>query len=166
MDIREERDGDGASIREVHCRAFPTHSEADLVDHLRDDRAVCASVVAVSRQHVLGHALFSAAHIELESGALAVGALGPVAVAPESQRTGVGASMIRVGLDRCWALGLPCVIVLGDPEYYGRFGFTRADTWSIRCEFDAPPEAFMIAWAAAPRAGPGLAKYHCAFAAL
>jgi putative acetyltransferase len=113
---------------------------------------------------VVGHALFSPARIELQSGALDVGALGPVAVLPERQRGGVGSALIRAGLERCRALGLPAVIVLGHPEYYTRFGFRRADTWAIRCEFAAPPEAFLIAWSAPPANGPGTAKYHPAFA--
>lgn len=162
--IREEDATDHDGVRHVNGLAFPTHAEADLVERLRDEHAVCVSVVAVSQDAVVGHALFSHAHIELPSGPLAVGALGPVAVLPEQQRRGIGASLIRAGLERCWALGLPAVIVLGHPDYYPRFGFRRADTWAIRCEFDAPPEAFMIAWSATPSAGPAIAKYHPAFA--
>ena len=163
MDIREERETDAEGIHRLHCVAFPSHAEANLVDRLRSDRAVCASIVAASQELIVGHALFSHAAIEYPSGPLAVGALGPVAVLPDRQRRGTGDAVIRAGLARCWALGLPAVIVLGHPRYYGRFGFQRADTWAIRCEFNAPPEAFMIAWAATPIPGPAVAKYHPAF---
>jgi predicted N-acetyltransferase YhbS len=48
-------------------------------------------------------------------------------------------------------------------SYYPRFGFERADIWSIRGTFDAPTEAFMITWTTTPVNGPGLARYHPAF---
>jgi putative acetyltransferase len=35
------------------------------------------------------------------------------------------------------------MVVLGDPAYYGRFGFAPAAALGLACEFDAPPEAFM-----------------------
>jgi putative acetyltransferase len=163
LTIRGERVGDADGIDRVHCSAFPSPAEARLVGHLRDAGAICASVVAVADELLVGHALVSQAHIEFEFGSLAVGGLGPVGVVPEWQRRGIGGRLIRAGLERCWALGLPAMIVLGSPDYYGRFGFRRADTWAIRCEFDAPPEAFMIAWSATPTCGPGVAKYHAAF---
>lgn len=164
--IREERSEDREGICRVHRAAFPTRGEADLVDVLRKEGAVCASFVAVAEQSVVGHALFSLAELRLPNGVLDIGALGPVAVLPKWQRRGIGGGVIRPGLERCFALGLPAVIVLGHPEYYGRFGFRRADTWGIRCEFDAPAEAFMIAWSASPTSQPALAKYHPAFAAV
>jgi predicted N-acetyltransferase YhbS len=68
-------------------------------------------------------------------------------------------------LQRCWELGSSAVIVLGNRNFYGRFGFARADAWEIRCELQVPAEAFMIAWAGAPRRGPAVAKYHVAFTA-
>lgn len=194
VEIRDERETDRDGLREVHGRAFPTLAEADLVDRLRAEHAVCASVVATladpdtwgihdpvsgpvgvtgaahlpsaSCARVIGHALFSRARLEFAAGVLDVGALGPVAVLPEQQRRGIGVALIRAGLERCRALHLPAVIVLGHPEYYPRFGFQRADTWAIRCEFEAPAEAFMIAWLSAPVTGPGVAKYHPAFSAL
>lgn len=59
---------------------------------------------------------------------------------------------------------MPAIIVLGHPEYYVRFGFAQATRWDIRCEFDVPPEAFMVLWSAAPLThGPGAARYHAAF---
>ena len=163
LTIRQERESDRDGMQHVHRLAFPTPAEADLVSRLRDEGAVCASIVATDSDRVVGHALFSIAHLQFASETLEIGALGPVAVLPDQQRRGIGSAMIRAGLDRCKALGLPATIVLGHPSYYPRFGFERADTWSIRCTYDAPPEAFMIAWAATPLNGPGLAKYHPAF---
>jgi putative acetyltransferase len=165
-EIREEQPGDITAVHAIHTRAFPTEAEAKLVSRLREDSAVCASLVACSGETVIGHALFSQAHLRFETVTVAVGALGPIAVLPACQRTGIGDALIRSGLASCAALGLPAVIVLGDPAYYRRFGFQRADAWSIRCEFDVPTEAFRIVWLGASRAGPAVAKYHPAFSAV
>lgn len=164
--IRDESSRDIDAIRELQALAFPTRAEAELVDKLRDAGAICVSLVASTENAVVGHALFSRAQLCLASGTLVVGALGPIAVLPARQGEGIGGALIGIGLERCVELGFPAVIVLGHPDYYGRFGFRRADTWDILCEFAVPPEAFMITWAAQPERGPALAKYHPAFSEL
>jgi predicted N-acetyltransferase YhbS len=49
--------------------------------------------------------------------------LAPLAVLPEVQRSGVGSALVRHALAQ---LGDACVVVLGDPAYYGKFGFRDA----------------------------------------
>jgi putative acetyltransferase len=166
LEIRNEAPRDIDAIRALQALAFPTPAEAALVDKLRDADAVCASLVACAHEVVSGHALFSKAHLYFNANTLAVAALGPIAILPVRQRAGIGGALIRHGIERCTELSFPAVIVLGHPGYYSRFGFQRADTWDIRCEFAAPPEAFMIKWLAQPERGPALAKYHPAFSEL
>ncbi|OYT18536.1 MAG: hypothetical protein CCU26_16370 [Nitrospira sp. UW-LDO-01] len=50
--------------------------------------------------------------------------LGPLAVAPEHQRSGIGSALVRAGLEQCKHLSFEAVVVLGNPAYYRRFGFT------------------------------------------
>ena len=69
--------------------------------------------------------------------------LGPMAVAPEHQRAGVGSALIRAGLDACRALDRSAVVVLGHATYYPRFGFVPASTFGLACEYDVPDEVFM-----------------------
>jgi predicted N-acetyltransferase YhbS len=54
--------------------------------------------------------------------------LGPIAVAPHLQGHGLGSKLIRIGLNKAFALGYRSVILVGDAPYYRRFGFTRALT--------------------------------------
>jgi putative acetyltransferase len=49
--------------------------------------------------------------------------LGPVAVWPERQRSGVGSQLIREGIARSEAAGWLGIFVLGNPAFYRRFGF-------------------------------------------
>jgi len=49
--------------------------------------------------------------------------LGPLSVAPRWQRRGVGSALVRSGLRRLAERGAAGCVVLGDPAYFGRFGF-------------------------------------------
>lgn len=50
--------------------------------------------------------------------------LGPLAVSAAHRSLGIGGALMRAALARAQALGHGAVILVGDPEYYGRFGFT------------------------------------------
>jgi predicted N-acetyltransferase YhbS len=52
--------------------------------------------------------------------------LGPLAIDPALQGKGVGGGLMQVALNRAELAGHQAVILVGDPEYYERFGFTRA----------------------------------------
>ena len=143
IEIRGERPADAASIREVHCAAFPTDAEARLVERLRNRRKAIISLVAEVESDVVGHILFSPVTVpERPDGCGGLG-LAPVAVLPDYQRRGVGMALIRAGLASCRAQGHGFVVLLGHPEYYPRFGFERASTHGISNEYGAD-EAFMV----------------------
>jgi predicted N-acetyltransferase YhbS len=57
---------------------------------------------------------------------LSVVALGPLAVAPSHQRSGVGSALVRRGLEACRDAGFDVIALLGSTDYYPRFGFRRA----------------------------------------
>jgi putative acetyltransferase len=121
IDIRTETPADIAGIRLVEAEAFPTHAEGDLVDRLREDGSAVLSLIAVLDRQIIGHAMFS--RMQEPRGSLG---LGPVAVLSAHRRRGVAAGLIREGLSRAKADGWAAVFVLGDPAYYGRFGFSPA----------------------------------------
>ncbi len=143
--IRAETAADVEAVRRVNELAFGRPAEANLVDALRSNVQPIISLVAILDDQVVGHILFSPVTIESEAEAFAAMGLAPVAVRPEYQNRGVGAALIRSGLAECRRLGHEIVIVLGHPAYYPRFGFVTASTLGIRCEFDVPDEAYMVA---------------------
>jgi putative acetyltransferase len=51
---------------------------------------------------------------------------------------------MNASLERLRGSGYPAVFCLGHPDYYPRFGFERTDKKGIVCEYEAPPEAFML----------------------
>jgi putative acetyltransferase len=164
MLIRAEEEKDRTAVHAVNASAFETLAEADLVDALREQAQPIVSLVAEDDGVVVGHIMFSpvslSGHPELK-----VMGLAPMAVAPAHQRKGVGSALVRAGLERCKELGFSAVVVLGHPEYYPRFGFSPAAGFGIRCEHEAPEEAFMAVeiQRAALSGKSGTVKYHAAF---
>jgi len=158
LTIREENPGDIPAIRGVNEWAFGRPNEADLVDALRKDRACLLSLVAVQKEKVIGHIFFSPLGVDSISGRHQGAGLAPVSVLPEYQRKRIGTRLIREGLRRLKEKDCPWVVVLGHPGYYPRFGFIPARHHGLRCEFDAPEEAFMVLVLAGGIPFPGMAS--------
>jgi putative acetyltransferase len=165
--IRRERSGDSAAIRQVHELAFGRPAEADLVDVLRARGKATLSLVAVQGDRVVGHILFSPVTIESAERTFRGVGLAPMAVLPERQRQGIGSRLVKAGLVACRNAGYDCVVVLGHPTYYPRFGFVPASRYGITSEYEAPDEAFMVLpWCAGiPEPGGGVARYQPEFGA-
>ena len=106
----------------------------------------------------MGHIAFSP--VTISDGAADWYGLGPVAVLPEMQGRGIGAALIQAGLAELKARGAAGCVVMGDPAYYGRFGFaaTAALTYP-----GVPPEYFMAQ--AFTQSAKGRVAYHEGFAA-
>jgi len=85
--------------------------------------------------------IFTRCGVDADAGSAAL--LGPLAVAPACQRRGIGSALVRAGLRRLEEKGVTRVCVLGDPAYYGRFGF-RAESM-IEPPFPLPDE-WQSAW--------------------
>ena len=160
---RAESGADIPVVREINLAAFPTAEEADLVDALRADPSAWIdglSVVAADRAgRPVGYALLTRCHVG-ETPALC---LAPCAVFPEHQGRGAGSAATRAALRAAADNGERHVVVLGHPDYYPRFGFTRASLHGIRLTIDVPDEALM---ALSLDAGPlpsGTIRYAAAF---
>ena len=120
MPIRDEVEADHAAVARLHRLAFGGDAEARLVDALRRSDTVAVSLVAQSDDAVIvGHVLLS--RLVSPPGALG---LAPLAVLPDRQRRGVGSALVRAALARAREGGWAAAFVLGDPAYYGRFGFS------------------------------------------
>lgn len=52
--------------------------------------------------------------------------LGPLAVTPDRQSTGVGSLLVHAVVGAADALGYPLAVLLGEPGFYARFGFVSA----------------------------------------
>ena len=145
VELRKESSGDHAAVRRLNELAFERTTEAALVDALRDASSPQLSLVAVEDGQVVGHAFFSPVSIESDGEESTAIALGTMAVMPGWQKRGIGSQLVRYGLEECERLGQHVVVVIGHPGFYPRFGFVPARSKGLRCEYDVPDEAFMVA---------------------
>jgi putative acetyltransferase len=122
--LRPAAPTDGDGIRQVLRLAFGQDDEADLVDALDAGGFTRLSLVAEKDGHIVGHILFSDLPIIGRAGTVAALALAPLAVLPDYQNQGIGSKLVRDGLDACREQGHRIVVVVGDPRYYRRFGFS------------------------------------------
>jgi putative acetyltransferase len=84
-------------------------------------------VAATAAGEVIGHVLCTRGHV----GQAPALALGPLTVRPDHQRHGVGSALMNAVIGAADALGEPLVALLGNPAYYGRFGFRPAAEYQI-----------------------------------
>ena len=164
MQIRHEEPQDKDAIHFVNASAFPNDAEARLVDALRSAGRLTVSMVAIDEDRIVGHVAFSP--VTTESGASGVG-LAPVAVLDSHRRRGIAAALIRAGLDSCRSLGAGWAVVLGEPQYYCRFGFTAASQFGLSDEYGGGDafQAMQLRDGALPK-NAGLVKYAPEFSSI
>ena len=125
-ELRDELASDAGAIHALTIDAFRdaahrSGTEPFIVDALRRDGALSVSLVAVRDGVIVGHA--AASPVRIAGRDIGWHGLGPVSVAPRCQREGIGRRLVGAVLSRLRAQGAAGCVVLGDPAYYGRFGF-------------------------------------------
>ncbi|MGD9990196.1 GNAT family N-acetyltransferase [Pseudonocardia sp.] len=152
VEIRPETPADHDAVRAVHLAAFAPRDgspaiEAGLTDRLRTGPWFLPelSLVAVvtgdgrpgdHRRSRVGHVICTRAHV----GDTEVLGLGPIGVAPGFQGNGIGSALVTAAIDVARARGERLIGLLGDPGFYGRFGFVDSRTVGI----DAPEPAWGV----------------------
>jgi putative acetyltransferase len=166
--IRKEQPEDIYAIHHLNTAAFGREAEADLVDKLRTANALTLSLVATEKCHIVGHIAFSPVIIESEDQVLTAIGLGPMAVSPERQGCGIGSQLVEAGLNEIRKRGHTIVVVLGNPEFYSRFGFLPAGQFGIKWKINVPDEVFMVKELSehALRGVKGIVKYRPEFNAM
>lgn len=162
MIIRNEKPSDIAAISEVTIAAFRTlaisnHTEQFIINALRADNALTISLVAEIDGRVIGHVAFSP--VTISDGSPNWHGLGPVSVLPEYQKQGIGKSLIHKGLSLLKDLGSEGCALVGDPNYYQRFGFKNI-TDMIH---EGIPQEFFMALPFGKTIPRGIVEFHKGF---
>lgn len=127
MNIRFAQETDLDSIQKVIETAFSDEENKvimSLVADLAKEITVSSikSLIAEKDNQVIGYVSYSPIFLKSDS-SISGYILAPLAVSPDHQKQGVGSNLINSGIDMLTKDGVGVLLVYGDPDYYGRFGF-------------------------------------------
>ena len=127
MNIRLAQETDLDSILKVIETSFSDEENKlimNLVVELSVERTSPSikSLVAEVDNQIIGYVSFSSIFLKSDS-SISGYILAPLAVAPKHQKKWIGSNLIKSGIDMLTENGVGVVLVYGDPDYYGRFGF-------------------------------------------
>jgi putative acetyltransferase len=144
MIIREETTSDIDAITKITIAAFKTlevsnQTEQFIIKALRAAGALTLSLVAEIDGQVVGHIAFSP--VTISDGSQGWYGLGPVSLQPDYQKRGIGKSLINDGLSQLKNMGGKGCVLVGDPNFYKRFGFRNYPELILE---GVPPEVFLV----------------------
>lgn len=126
--VRPARAEDVPAIDALLRASFPAPDEATLVRDLCAEGDMVLTLVAhdEDRDELAGMVAFSRMAVTVGGKNVPSVALAPLAVSADYRRQGVAEALVRAGHDRLEAEGVVLTFVLGEPDYYGRFGYDAA----------------------------------------
>ncbi|MCG9596493.1 N-acetyltransferase [Vibrio sp. Isolate25] len=143
MLIRTEAPADILAVDRLLKSAFETEAEADLVMRLRENGRRTLSLVACNDEgEVVGHVMFSPVTLNHEE--LSWQGLAPLAIKEGYRRQGLAAELVKEGFESLREFGYPACVVLGEPDYYSRFGFEASENYGFHCQWEVPKGAFQV----------------------
>ena len=166
IQLRHETPDDIAAIEAVTIAAFAnaphtSHTEQFIVRALRAANELTLSIVAEEHGQVVGHVALSPVTITDSQGRQAVGwyGLGPISVLPPRQGHGIGSRLLEQALSELRAMRAAGCVLLGEPAYYGRFGFQA----HAGLQLPGVPPGYFMARALHGTVPEGIAHYSDAF---
>lgn len=154
MKIRLEEERDYLEVENLNRNAFwnvyrPGAYEHYIVHKLRGDDSFIKNLAYVIEEDekIIGNINYSIGRIDFENSSDDAVVLGPLAVDNNCQRQGLGSKLIEYTLKIAEKENIPFVMVIGDENYYSRFGFVSASKYNIYLEgteLDEENPFFMI----------------------
>lgn len=137
MQIRFEQKEDYFKVERMVRNAFwniyrPGAYEHFIVHNLRNHPSFIRNLAYVIEEdgEIIGHINYSYGSIDNEKAVV----LGPIAIDENHQNKGYGTKLIDHTLKIAEDMGIPYVFVIGDENYYSRFGFKSASEYEIYLE--------------------------------
>jgi putative acetyltransferase len=120
--IRETQESDLEAVLNLIHSSFSNKAESDLVKQLISDNEVLLNLVIESSNTIIGNVVVSKVTMEPDMG-LFCGGVAPLSVLPERQSSGIGSQLMKEAIKKSDEMGMDALFLLGDPDYYKRFGF-------------------------------------------
>lgn len=166
--IRPERPDDFPAIFTFVKEAFATAkvkdgTEQHFVDRLRAGKNYVPDLALLAEEDaaVIGHIMLTHQEYIPDAGTSTPAPrpfllLAPLAVRLDKRRAGLGAALVQEAFRRARAMGYKAAFLVGDPDYYGRFGFRAAESYAIRHSPGDIPACFVLACELEPGALRGM----------
>ncbi len=163
MFIRKENKEDTIAITVVIDLAFANHphsinNESKIVSQLRSEEKLALSLVAINTDNnIVGHVAFS--RVLINDCDLNWFGLAPLSVLPEFQNQGIGSQLVKEGLNHLIRAGAKGCVLLGEPDYYSRFGFQHDNQLVLPCV----PQGYFLTFPFCDETPVGKVKFDKAF---
>ena len=150
--IRRETEADYRAVEELHRNAFwnvhvPGCCEHYLAHVLRKhpDFIPELDLVYELDGEIVGNVMYTKSELLEESGnSTGILTFGPIGVAPEYQRRGIGKALLEASFDIAAGLGYPAIAIFGDPDNYVARGFRSCKRYNVCLEGDIFPAALLV----------------------
>ena len=150
--IRRETEADYRAVEELHRNAFwnvqvPGCCEHYLAHVLRKhpDFIPELDLVYELDGKIAGNVMYTKSELLEESGnSTGILTFGPIGVAPEYQRRGIGKALLEASFDIAAGLGYPAIAIFGDPDNYVARGFRSCKRYNVCLEGDVYPAALLV----------------------
>ncbi len=151
MKIRPEKSSEFPIIYDFVKLAFQTAkvangNESNYVDKLRKGNNYLPELALVAEEggEIIGHIMLTKAFVTCEDSKFESLLLAPLSVALGHRNCGIGSKLVLSSFDLAKKLGYSAVFVVGDPDYYCRFGFMSSANFGIVHVPEIPSQYVMV----------------------
>lgn len=141
MQIRLEQEKDYLEVENLVRDSFwnvyrPGAYEHFIVHNLRNDESFIANLAYVIEDDngIIGHINYSKGEIRYGEDVASAAILGPLSVHTDFQNRGLGSKLVNHTLEIAKDDDIPFVLVVGNEDYYSRFGFESASKYNLYLE--------------------------------
>ena len=121
-------------------------NEQDFVLELRKRVSYIPSLefVAEEQGKLIGHIMFTKQAVDLEKGKLKALLIAPLCVDLAYRNQGIGSKLMNYGLMKAKELGYDTAFLVGNPEYYQKFGFLCVTNYNLKNMITIPDKYVMV----------------------